>query len=169
MEGLEFLVGREHVDPKLLMSADPSLARVMGQMNLCTSFSGMLGGKNVVACLLNEALGNGICDVSNIAVAEEHSDSDFTSQLLFYVMNYAREKGFRFLEVGVGNADLDAHKALQKMGYRVIGVIPDYYQSDVRGLTVLNGIVNRDMIRYRVDFLDGWVTWTKEVKQRYDQ
>lgn len=167
MERLEILKGREHIDPKLPMSADPSLTRVMGQMNFCTCFAGMIGEKNVASCLLDEQnIAGGVCDVTNIAVAEGYAGSGFRHDLLIYVMDYARTKGFRFLEIGAGNADLDSHKALQKMGYRVIGVIPDYYQSDAKSLAVEHGIVNRDMIRYRVDFNDGWATWTKEVKHR---
>lgn len=162
---MEILVGREHVDPRLLMHADPSLARVMGHLNQCTCFAAMESGKNVAACLLSEH-NDGICDLVNFSVDENYKEHGIGKELLLHVMTYAREKGFRYLETGVGNADLDAHGSLQKTGFRLIGVVPDYYQSDARSLSVLNGIVNRDMVRYRVDFQDGWVTWTEEVKTK---
>lgn len=164
MEGFTITIGRENIDHRLLMLTDPSLARVMGELNMCTCFAGMLGGKNVAACLLNEQAGNGVCDIMNFSVANEYDGSGLGRELLFYVMDYARSRGFRFLETGTGNAKLETHRMLQKTGFRVIGVFPDYYQSDGQSLAVENGIVNRDMVRYRVDFLDGWVTWTKEVK-----
>lgn len=168
MENTQFLVGREHVEPRLLLQSDPSLARVMGHLNQCTCFAALENGVNVAACLLSEAGTNGICDIVNFSVGEGSQDHGVGKELLLHVMNYAREKGFHYLETGIGNADLDAHRSLQKTGFRVIGVVPDYYQADGKSLAVLNGIVNRDMVRYRVDFNDGWVTWTKEVKYKYE-
>lgn len=152
MEGFEILTGREHIDPGLLIRADSSIARVMGQMNLCTCFAGMYGGKNAAACLLNEQFGDGVCDVSHVAIADEYRALGLYRELLLHVMDYAREKGFRYMEIGSGNADLDTHKTLQKMGFRVTGVVPDHFQSGGHGLAVENGIVNRDLLRYRVDF-----------------
>lgn len=165
MENLQILIGREHIDPKLLIQSDPSLARVMGHLNQCICFAAMENGRNVAACLLKEH-SNGISDLMNFSVSEDSHDRGIGKELLLYVMNYAREKGFRYLETGVGNADLDAHSSLQKTGFRVIGAVPDYYLADGKSPLVLNGIVNRDMLRYRVDFNDGWVTWTKEVKYK---
>lgn len=167
MENLQVLIGREHIDPRLLLQSDPSLARVMGHLNQCVCFAAMENGKNVAACLMSEHA-NGVCDLVNFSIAEDYRDHGVGKELLLYVMNYAREKGFRNLETGVGNADLDAHRSLQKTGFRVIGAVPDYYLADGKSPLVLNGIVNRDMVRYRVDFKDGWVTWTKEVKQKYE-
>lgn len=152
MEGFEFLIGREHIDPALLIRSDPSIARVMGQINLCVCFAGKLDGKNAAACLLNEQLGNGVCDVANLAVADGFRGQGLYREMLLHVMDYAREKGFHYLEIGAGNADLDAHKTLQKMGFRVIGVVQDHYQSGGQSLAVENGIVNRDLLRYRIDF-----------------
>lgn len=167
MDGFTVLTGRDNVDPRLLMAADPSLARVMSQLNLCTCFAGMFNGNNVAACLLNEQYGNGICDAVNFAVASEYSETDVSREMLLNVMEYARSRGFHYIEIGAGNAKLEMHRLLQRTGFRVIGVFPDYYQSDVKSLVVEHGIVNRDMVRYRADFNDGWATWTEEVKSQY--
>lgn len=167
MENLEILIGRDNIDPRILMRSDPSLARVMGHLNQCTCFAAMHDGKNVAACLLSENT-NGICDLVNFSISDDYQEQGIGKDLLHYVMKYANDKGFRYLETGVGNADLNAHSSLQKTGFRVIGAVPDYYLADGKSPAVLNGIVNRDMVRYRVDFKDGWVTWTKEVKQRYE-
>ncbi len=168
MAELQFLIGREHVDPRLLMRSDPSIARVMGQMNQCTCFSAMDGTANVAACLLNESASPNTCEVENLAIADGYDGQDIYNEMLAYVMSYAKEKGLRYAQIGLGNANLEQHKILQKMGYRVIGVIQDHYQSDGKSMSVENGIVNRDMLRYRVDFQDGWTTWTKEVKYKFE-
>lgn len=152
MEGFEIATGRENIDPALLMRSDPSIARVMGQINLCTCFAGIYNGKNAAACLLNEQVGDGVCDVVNLAVADEFRGQGIYREMLLRVMDYAREKGFLYLEIGAGNADLDAHETLQKMGFRVARVIPDYFQSGGHSFVVQNGIVNRDQLHYRVDF-----------------
>lgn len=165
MENLQILVGREHIDPRLPMQSDPSLARVMGHLNQCVCFAAMEDGKNVAACLLSEH-NDGTCEVVNFSIAGDYQDHGIGKELLLHVMKYAQEKGFRYLDTGVGNADLGAHGSLQKLGFRVIGVLPNYYLADGKSPLVLNGIVSRDMVRYRVDFNDGWVTWTKEVKNK---
>lgn len=162
---MEILVGREHIDPRLPMQSDPSLARVMGHLNQCVCFAAMEGETNVAACLLSEQ-SDGVCDIVNFSVSGDSQEHGVGKELLLHVMNYAREKGFRYLETGVGNSDLGAHDSLQKTGFRIIGVTPNYYLADGKSPIVQNGIVNRDMVRYRVDFNDGWVTWTKEVKYK---
>lgn len=159
---MEFLIGRDYVDPRLVMRADPSLARVMGHLSLCTCFAGMQDGENVAACLLDESSGD-VCDIVNFAVSDACRDQGLDTEILRYVMDYARDKGFRYMEIGTGNAYLDIHKKFLKMGFRVIGVMPDYYQSDGKSMIVENSIVNRDMIRYRIDFQDGWTTWSKDA------
>lgn len=168
MEDFEILMGREHIEPKLLLASDPSLARVMGQLNMCTCFAGMTEGKNVVACLLTEH-SNGVCEISNFALDPEYTDHGYGKRVLHHAMSHAREKGFRWMETGAGNSNITLHAGLMKMGFRVIGVWTDYYKSEGQSIVVDNGLVNLDMLRYRLDFQDGWVTWTEEVKQHYGQ
>lgn len=163
MENFEILVGREHIDPKLLMGGDLSIARIMGSLNLCVCFAGMLDGRNIAACLLGEHEGHA-CEVDELVVDESYAESGLDRELLTYVMDYARSKGFNSMEIGAGNAFLEKHQLLLKTGFRVTGVVLDYYQSEGKSMVVRNSIVNRDMIRYRVDFQDGWDTWTEEVK-----
>ncbi len=166
MPELEILTGRAHLDMSLLLGADPSMPRVMGQLNHSTCICGMLSGKNIVACLLNEPGGKDVCEISVLAASEAYEDSDYRLELVSAVADYARGQGFRYMDVCVGNADISAFLSLQKMGFRLSGVEADYYATGQQGLSVVNGIVNRDMLRYRADFNSGWMTWTKEVKYK---
>jgi ribosomal protein S18 acetylase RimI-like enzyme len=166
MQELQIVIGRDYADIQLLMSADPSLPRVMGLLNHCTCFCGMLENKNVVACLLNEVPGYDVCEITMLAESELHAGNDYKSELIAYVADYAKGKGYNFLDVCVGNADISSFSALQRMGFRVLAVERDYYQSGGMGFQVVGGIVNRDMLRYRADFNAGWITWSKEVRYR---
>ena len=161
---MEILIGREHIDPRLLMRTDPSLAKIMSNLNFCTSIAGMLDGENVAAILLSET--GETFTVENFSVKEGFSYETEGKELLLYTMDYAREKKARYLVAGAGNAMLQQHAMLQKMGYRVTGVAPDYYKAEGKPMVVENSIVNRDQLLYRVDFEDGWTTWTPEVKYK---
>jgi ribosomal protein S18 acetylase RimI-like enzyme len=166
MAELQIVIGRENADIQLLMSADPSLPRVMGLLNHCTCFCGMLDNQNVVTCLLNEQPGYEVCEITTMAESELHAGNDYKSEIIAHVADYAKSKGYSFLDVCVGNADISSFAALQRMGFRVFAVERDYYQSGGIGFQVVGGIVNRDMLRDRADFTAGWITWTKEVKYR---
>jgi ribosomal protein S18 acetylase RimI-like enzyme len=166
MQELEIKTGREHVDMSLLLGADTSMPRIMGQMSRSTCYCGLLEGKNVVICLLSEPSGGDVCEISAMAVSEAIADTGHSYELVSYIATIAREKGFNFLDVCAGNADGPAFLALQRMGFRLVGVERDYYTAGQQGFSVVNGIVNRDMLRYRVDFNAGWKTWTKEVKYK---
>jgi ribosomal protein S18 acetylase RimI-like enzyme len=166
MPELYIVTGREFADIQLLLTADPSLPRVMGLLNHCTCFCGMLDNVNVVACLLNEQPGYDVCEISTLAESELHAGNDYKAELIAHVANYAKSKGYNYLDVCVGNADISSFLSLQKMGFRILAVERDHYQSGGMGLQVVGGIVNRDMLRYRADFNAGWITWKKEVQYR---
>ncbi len=142
------------------------MPRIMGQLNHCTCICGMLLGKNIVACLLDEPTGKDTCEIIALAASEAYEDGGYRFELVSAVADYARGQGFRYMDVCISNADISAFLTLQKMGFRLIGVEADYYATGQQGLSVLNGIVNRDMLRYRADFNSGWVTWTREVKYK---
>jgi RimJ/RimL family protein N-acetyltransferase len=147
----DFLIvmDKERIDLDLLRLADDSLPRVMRQLETCTPFAGITGGSVVVACLVEAK--DQVHDIVSWAVREGEQGKGFGRAMLEYVLDYLRSSGARWVETGCGNASVRTQTILQKAGFRFLGVWPDYYLSDTKTAHVENSIVERDMVRFRID------------------
>ena len=54
------------------------------------------------------------------------------------------------VEVGTGNSSLDALAFYQRAGFRIVGVIPDFFVDNYPEPIVENGIRCIDMVRLRL-------------------
>lgn len=66
----------------------------------------------------------------NIAVHPEHRRKGIGSELLKWCMDYAKENGAGYITLEVRTRNLEARKFYSKHGFRVIGIVPDYYKDD---------------------------------------
>ncbi len=158
MENFSISINKDLVDVDLLLQDQLSLPEAMRQLNLCEAFVGVLSGRTVAVCLL--AKRKNYYDIVNLAVAALPEDTGVIYELLMYVMDYVRVQGGRFVEIGMGNAELRRHALLIRLGFRVVGVWGDYFARG--GETAQPGkVVNRDLLRYRIDL--------NELQPRYRQ
>lgn len=140
---------RSKIDMDLMRTADDSLPRVMQYMNSAIPFAGLVDGQTVAVCMMEER--DGLYNIVNFAVKEDHQGKGYSREILLYALDYVRTQGGRYVEIGCGNANLRLIAMYQKLGFRFIGVWPDYYLSDSKVPEVENSIVNRDMVRFRMD------------------
>lgn len=132
----------------LLLLADPSLERIHDYLRRSIVCVGTESGEAVAVAIL-EIRGEE-AELHNIAVAEDRQRNGLGRRLLRVVVDLATSKGVQRLLVGTGNSSLGALLFYQKNGFRVVGVIPGFFDADQPPIEE-NGIPCRDMIRLGLD------------------
>ena len=142
-------IDKDKVDIDLLLTADPSLPKAVRTLNTSTPFVGVADGQVVGACLVERK--EQIYDIIYHVVDVAFQGKGYGRLLLQHVLEDIKAKGGRYIEVGCGNANIPLLSLYQKLGFRILGVWPDYYLMDNRMATIENSIFNRDMVRFRLD------------------
>jgi GNAT superfamily N-acetyltransferase len=71
-------------------------------------------------------------------------------RLLGHAIGLAESKGARVIDVGTGNSSFAALAFYQRSGFRIVGVVPDFFRDNYPEPIVENGIRCVDMIRLRL-------------------
>lgn len=145
----KIVMDRALLDLDLLRSVDESLPRVMRHMNTAMPFVGVIDGRTVASCLVEQH--KGYYDIVNLAVVSSERNKEYEREMLTYATEYLKANGARYVDIGCGNADLRLFALIQRIGFRIIGVWQDYLLNDYKIASVENSIINRDMIRFRMD------------------
>jgi ribosomal protein S18 acetylase RimI-like enzyme len=130
----------------LLLEADPSRERVEGYLDpklmRIVKYEAEILGVYVLA--RREATR---FELMNIAVRADCRQQGLGRWLLGHAIGLAETKGGRVVEVGTGNSSLDALAFYQRAGFRIVGVVRDFFVDNYPAPIVENGIRCRDMIR----------------------
>ncbi|WP_342506905.1 GNAT family N-acetyltransferase [Sporosarcina sp. FSL K6-2383] len=139
---------KEHETPpfNLLLLADPSQELVeeylaIGECHVA-EIEGEIVGVYVLVKLDAETM-----EIMNVAVDDRMHDRGIGKKLIGDAIQTARELGYRSLEVGTGNSSIGQLALYQKCGFRVEGVIKDFFIDNYKEAIFENGIQCRDMIR----------------------
>jgi ribosomal protein S18 acetylase RimI-like enzyme len=90
-------------------------------------------------------------ELMNIAVREDCRGTGLGRRLLGHAIGLAEAKGGRIVEVGTGNSSFDALAFYQRAGFRIVGVIRDFFVDNYPEPIVENGIRCRDMVRLELE------------------
>lgn len=131
---------------ELLLLADPSQEMVeeylaIGECRVA-EMAGEIVGVYVLARLDVETM-----ELMNVAVHERLHGQGIGKKLIEDAIQVARELGVQSLEVGTGNSSIGQLALYQKCGFRVEGVIKDFFIDNYDEEIFENGIQCRDMIR----------------------
>ena len=139
---------KEHETPpiELLLLADPSREMVeeylaIGECRVA-EMAGEIIGVYVLARLDVETM-----ELMNVAVHERLHGQGIGKRLIGDAIQTARKLGYQSLEVGTGNSSIGQLALYQKCGFRVEGVIKDFFIDNYEDVIFENGIQCRDMIR----------------------
>lgn len=143
---------KEHETPPfdLLLLADPSWEMVeeylaIGECRVA-EIAGELVGVYVLAKLDVKTM-----EIMNVAVHERMHGRGIGKKLIGDAIQTARELGYQSLEVGTGNSSIGQLALYQKCGFRMEGVIKDFFIDNYEEEIFENGIQCRDMIRLTLE------------------
>jgi len=130
----------------LLLEADPSRARIESylafDLTRIVRHEGQVLG--VYVLVRHDAVR---FELMNIAVHADWRRRGLGRWLLGHAIGLAESKGGRVVDVGTGNSSFEALAFYQRAGFRIVGVVPDYFVANYAEPIFENGIRCRDMVR----------------------
>ena len=139
----------EEVPWDLLLDADPSRARIASYLS--DTLTRIAKHEDVVigvyALTQHDAT---TFELMNIAVAEAFQGTGLGRRLLGHAMGLAESKGARIVDVGTGNSSLAQLGFYQRNGFRIVGVVPNFFTDNYAEPIIEDGIACVDMIRLRL-------------------
>jgi len=139
----------EEIPWELLLDADPSRVRVENYLTQpltrIAKYDDVIIGVYVLA--RHDAM---TFELMNIAVADAYRGSGLGRRLLGHSIGLAESQGARVIEVGTGNSSFPAMRFYQRAGFRIVGVVPNYFIDNYDEPIVEDGIRCVDMIRLRL-------------------
>jgi ribosomal protein S18 acetylase RimI-like enzyme len=130
----------------LLLLADPEQAMVEEYLGRGRCFVAYLNGELIGEFVLAENAA-GHQELMNVAVVEERQGQGWGKRLVLAAIAEARNLGASRLEVATGNSSLGQLALYQKCGFRITGVVPDYFAQHYQEAIYENGIRCLDQVR----------------------
>ena len=134
----------------LLLLADPCKAMIARYRWKSRALVAKDEGR-IIGAALTMGTGPGVEEIMNLAVQREHRRRGIGSALLDATIRRAESEGCRSVEIGTGNSSLDQLAFYQRRGFRIVGVLPDFFRANYPEAIFENGIECRDMVRLRLD------------------
>jgi ribosomal protein S18 acetylase RimI-like enzyme len=133
----------------LLLDADPSRARI--ESYLTAPLTRIAKHDDVVIGVYVLARHDATTfELMNIAVAEAFQGTGLGRRLLGHSIGLAESQGARVVDVGTGNSSFPALRFYQRAGFRIVGVVPNYFVDNYPEPIVEDGLRCVDMIRLRL-------------------
>lgn len=134
----------------LLLLADPDEHRIRTYIHSGSVFK-LLEEEQVMGICVLVPRSADTAEIVNIAVAEEAQGRGFGTRVLRHTIDAARWAGYVRLKVGTGNSSLNQLAFYQKNGFRIVGVLRDYFVKNYDQPIVENGIPCKDMLLLEMD------------------
>jgi ribosomal protein S18 acetylase RimI-like enzyme len=143
----------------LLLLADPERAMVEAYLGRGRCYVAYLDGELIGEFVLAEKFvlaenGEGHQELMNIAVAETRQGQGWGKRLVLAAIAEARNLGASRLDVATGNSSLAQLALYQKCGFRIVGVVPDYFTQHYEDEIYENGIRCIDQVRLSLSLKD---------------
>ncbi|AJQ92612.1 GNAT family N-acetyltransferase [Gynuella sunshinyii] len=135
----------DNIPYPLLMLADPDIRRIDEYLANGRLFLGYQQSNDqaVAAAIVNAS--ESTLEITNIATDPSLQGRGYGKQMVAFIVGFARQHGYATLQVGTGNSSLDQLGFYQKCGFRISGIIPDFFIHDDPPIFE-NGIRCLDMV-----------------------
>ncbi len=138
---------------ELLLDADPSRELVSRYLAEGVCRTAEIDGRTVGVCVTISGAHPECREIINIAVAPDYRRRGIARRLIADAEALAVSEGISSMEIGTGNSGFDQLKLYQLCGYRISGVITDYFTGRHEQEIIEHGIVCRDMVRLKKNLL----------------
>lgn len=132
---------------ELLLLADPSEEMVRGYLGRSELF-GCFSGKVCIAVAAVAPLGEGVCELKNLAVAPQRQRRGIGRLLLGYVCDCCAEN-FRAMEVGTGNSSIGNQHFYRSLGFRRFRTDRGFFLRNYPEPIEEDGIPCTDLVKFR--------------------
>ena len=128
----------------LLLEADPSTESIKSYIETSVIFTGSIN-KNVVGVVVLN-IDNYEVDINNIVVKKEYRCRGIGRGLMTHILDFSKDILIKIITVGTGNSSLIQLKFYQQFGFRIVGIIQNYFDEYPEPIYE-NGIRCRDLVR----------------------
>lgn len=137
---------QEPVPWDLLLEADPDMKHIKGYIAESTIRAAELSGRLVGICV-SKKISSSTWEIMNISVDHDCRGKGIGAKLIRDAEASAKKSGGTTMVVGTGNSSIRQLGFYQRCGYRITGIIPDYFIHTYGEPIYEDGIPCRDMIR----------------------
>ncbi len=135
----------------LLLLADPS--RPLVEEYLTNSLVlGFMAEGQVRGVVVLAPLSEASWEIKNIAVSPNHQGRGLGKALLRAALDLCKDRSAQEVWIGTGNSSLSQLALYQKMGFRMVEIVRDFFSQHYAEEIVENGIPCRDMVRLVLRF-----------------
>lgn len=135
---------------QLLLAADPSQAMILRYLDKAHVFEAYRDAHLCGLIALVEQATNRI-EIMNLAVTPADQGQGIGTRLLTFALNWAEQCGATRVEIGTGSTSFEQLYLYQKMGFRVVAVVPNFFLDHYDDPIVENKLVLKDMIRLALE------------------
>ena len=135
----------------LLLLAQPSLENIQADLKQGICHVARID-KEIVGVFVLVQKAEQLWEITNIAVALKYQGQKIGKAVLAQAISVAQNLGAKEIEVGTGNSSLNQLAFYQKAGFRIVGIIPDFFTDNYDVSIYENGIQCRDLIRLNYRF-----------------
>ena len=137
----------EQLPLDLLLLADPSEEQVMSYANKGECYVAVARDEVVGVYILIQKDAHSTAEIMNVAVAEHMQGKGLGRKLVLHALEVAESLGMMKVEIGTGNSSIGQLALYQKCGFRITGIIEDFFIHNYPEPIFENGIQCRDMVR----------------------
>ncbi len=136
---------------ELLLLADPSRPLVEEYLQNGLVL-GCLEDEEVCGVVVLASLSESSWEIKNIAVSPHYQSGGRGKALLSAALALCKDRGAQEVWIGTGNSSIQQLGLYQKMGFRMVEIVRDFFSRHYAEEIVENGIPCRDMVRLVVKF-----------------
>lgn len=144
------LTRQEPIPYDLLLVADETIEAIDKYIKDSEIFVIELKEK-VIAVYVLQVMDTHMMEIKNIAVDPAHQGQGIGTFLLSDAAQKARERGFRAITIGTGDAARKQLDLYQKVGFKIFKVKKNFFPDNYPDPIYENGILLRDMILLKKD------------------
>lgn len=129
----------------LLLRADPE--KTMIEYYLYDSHCFVL---DTIGVIVLKEVAPQTLEIMNIAVDEAYEQQGYGKQLLAFAIDYARSHHYNQLDVRTGNSSISQLAFYQKAGFRIVGIVADYFTIHYKEPIFEHGIRCQDQLKLSI-------------------